>query len=141
MMSSSGGAGRMSASCLVAETVWKDIESTHKVNDDQLWTLVNCFPFLCVLFKSLLPRIVFLLKLFLVFMQHETSLHFLFGKNFEGATRIVDQRGVSKISAHPSGRFIFQCKHQLAARLAASLGSYAEVKVSDEELALLLSTI
>ncbi|XP_027937023.1 zinc finger SWIM domain-containing protein 7 isoform X2 [Vigna unguiculata] len=167
----------MSASCLVAETVWKDIESTHKVNDDQLWTLVNCFPFLCVLFKSLLPRIVFLLKLFLVFMQHETSLHFLFGKNFEGATRIVDQRGVSKISAHPSGRFIFQvrgesrrkeqylcfaenfcacysffydvvnrreqlcCKHQLAARLAASLGSYAEVKVSDEELALLLSTI
>ncbi|XP_027937048.1 zinc finger SWIM domain-containing protein 7 isoform X3 [Vigna unguiculata] len=142
MMSSSGGAGRMSASCLVAETVWKDIESTHKVNDDQLWTL-----------------------------------HFLFGKNFEGATRIVDQRGVSKISAHPSGRFIFQvrgesrrkeqylcfaenfcacysffydvvnrreqlcCKHQLAARLAASLGSYAEVKVSDEELALLLSTI
>ncbi|ESW20636.1 hypothetical protein PHAVU_005G003200 [Phaseolus vulgaris] len=105
------------------------------------------------------------------------SLHFLFGKNFEGATRIVDQRGVSKISAHPSGRFIFQvagesrrkeqylcfaenfcacysffydvvnrgeqlcCKHQLAARLAASLGSYAEVKVSDEELALLLSRI
>jgi len=36
---------------------------------------------------------------------------------------------------------MFQCKHQLAARLAASLGSYAEVKVSDEELALLLSTI
>ncbi|WVZ00545.1 hypothetical protein V8G54_026614 [Vigna mungo] len=110
-------------------------------------------------------------------MQHETSLHFLFGKNFEGATRIVDQRGVNKISAHPSGRFIFQvtgesrrkdqylcfaenfcachsffydvvnrgeqlcCKHQLAARLAASLGSYTEVNVSDEELALLLSRI
>ena len=35
----------------------------------------------------------------------------------------------------------FQCKHQLAARLAASLGSYVEVKVSDEELALLLSKI
>ncbi|XP_047162994.1 zinc finger SWIM domain-containing protein 7 isoform X2 [Vigna umbellata] len=105
------------------------------------------------------------------------TLHFLFGKNFEGATRIVDQRGVNKISAHPSGRFIFQvtgesrrkdqylcfaenfcachsffydvvnrgeqlcCKHQLAARLAASLGSYAEVNVSDEELALLLSRI
>ncbi|KAG5047733.1 hypothetical protein GLYMA_06G322800v4 [Glycine max] len=105
------------------------------------------------------------------------TLHFLFGKNFEGATRIVDQRGVSKISAHPSGRFIFQvtgesrrkdqylcfaenfcacysffydvvnrgeqlcCKHQLAARLAASLGSYVEVKVSDEELAVLLSKV
>ena len=36
---------------------------------------------------------------------------------------------------------VFQCKHQLAARLAASLGSYVEVKVSDEELALLLSRI
>ncbi|KAL2335811.1 hypothetical protein Fmac_010257 [Flemingia macrophylla] len=132
----------MSASSLVAETIWKEIESTRTVNDDQLWTL-----------------------------------HFLFGKNFEGAARIVDQRGVSKISAHPSGRFIFQvtgesrrkdhylcfaenfcacysffydvvnrgeqlcCKHQLAARLAVSLGSYAEAKVSDEELAVLLSKI
>ncbi|KAK7401477.1 hypothetical protein VNO78_12995 [Psophocarpus tetragonolobus] len=132
----------MSASSLVAEAIWKQIDSTHTVNDDQLWTL-----------------------------------HFLFGKNFEGATRIVDQRGVTKISAHPSGRFIYQvtgesrrkeqylcfaenfcacysffydvvnrgeqlcCKHQLAARLAASLGSYVEVKVSDEELAVLLSKI
>ncbi|CAJ1958515.1 unnamed protein product [Sphenostylis stenocarpa] len=109
--------------------------------------------------------------------RFQSCLHFLFGKNFEGATRIVDQRGVSKISAHPSGRFIFQvtgesrrkdqylcfaenfcgcysffydvvnkgeqlcCKHQIAARLAASLGSYVEVKVSDEELAMLLSKI
>ncbi|RHN65462.1 putative Zinc finger, SWIM-type [Medicago truncatula] len=132
----------MSASNLVADQVWKQIESTQTVNDDQLYIL-----------------------------------HFLFGKNFEGATRIVDQRGVKKISGDPSGRFIFQvtgesrkkdqylcfaenfcacysffydvvnrgeqlcCKHQLAARLAASLGSYVEVKVSDEELALLLSKI
>ncbi|CAI8598778.1 unnamed protein product [Vicia faba] len=132
----------MSASNLVAEKVWKEIESTHTVNDDQLYIL-----------------------------------HFLFGKNFEGATRIVDQRGVKRIFGEPSGRFIFQvtgesrkkdqylcfaenfcacysffydvvnrgeqlcCKHQLAARLAASLGSYIEVKVSDEELALLLSKI
>lgn len=36
---------------------------------------------------------------------------------------------------------VFQCKHQLAARLAASLGSYVEVKVSDEELAMLLSKV
>ncbi|XP_057453873.1 uncharacterized protein LOC130745566 [Lotus japonicus] len=132
----------MSASNLVAETIWKEIESTRTVSDDQFWTL-----------------------------------HFLFGKNFEGATRIVDQRGVKRISGHPSGRFIFQvtgesrrkdqylcfaehfcacysffydvvnrgeqlcCKHQLAARLAASLGSYVEVKVSDEELAMLLSKV
>jgi hypothetical protein len=35
----------------------------------------------------------------------------------------------------------FQCKHQLAARLAASLGACVEVKVSDEQLALLLSKL
>ncbi|XP_058722004.1 uncharacterized protein LOC131593515 [Vicia villosa] len=132
----------MSESNIVAEKVWKEIESTHTVNDDQLYIL-----------------------------------HFLFGKNFEGASRLVDQRGVKRISGEPSGRFIFQvtgesrkkdqylcfaenfcacysffydvvnrgeqlcCKHQLAARLAASLGSYVEVKVPDEELALLLSKI
>ncbi|RHN60146.1 hypothetical protein MtrunA17_Chr4g0022281 [Medicago truncatula] len=39
------------------------------------------------------------------------KLHFLFGKNFEGATRIVDQRGVKRISGNPSGRFIFQHRH------------------------------
>lgn len=34
-------------------------------------------------------------------------LHFLFGKNFERATRIVDQRGVRRVSGSPSGRFLF----------------------------------
>nr|KJB32284.1 hypothetical protein B456_005G233100 [Gossypium raimondii] len=63
----------MTASHLVAESVWKTIESTHSVNEEQL-----------------------------------SILHFLFGKNFERATRIVDQRGVKKISGEPSGRFIFQ---------------------------------
>ncbi|GAU16384.1 hypothetical protein TSUD_117330 [Trifolium subterraneum] len=112
----------MSASNLVADQVWKEIQSTHTVNEDQLYIL-----------------------------------HFLFGKNFEGATRIVDQRGVKRISGQPSGRLqgnpgkktsiyvllktFAPCKHQLAARLAASLGSYVEVKVADEELALLLSKI
>ncbi|KAJ6985208.1 zinc finger SWIM domain-containing protein 7 [Populus alba x Populus x berolinensis] len=102
------------------------------------------------------------------------SLHFLFGKNLERATKIVDQRGVKKISGQPSGRSIFQvvgesrrkeeyfcfpehycacysffydivnrgeqlcCKHQLAARLAAALGAFIDVNVSDEQLALLL---
>ncbi|XP_038903696.1 zinc finger SWIM domain-containing protein 7 [Benincasa hispida] len=132
----------MSASSLVAEAVWKQIESTRLVTDDQL-----------------------------------SILHFLFGKNFERATRIVDQRGVKKISGDPSTRSIFQvlgesrrkeeylcfpenfcacysffydivnrgeqlcCKHQLAARLATSLGACIEVKVSDEELAILLSNL
>ncbi|XP_022983263.1 uncharacterized protein LOC111481893 isoform X1 [Cucurbita maxima] len=63
----------MSASTLVAEAVWKQIESTRSVTDDQL-----------------------------------SILHFLFGKNFERATRIVDQSGVKKISGEPSGRSIFQ---------------------------------
>ncbi|KAK2664923.1 hypothetical protein Ddye_003497 [Dipteronia dyeriana] len=135
----------MSASGLVAESVWRSIESTRSelilltVTDEQL-----------------------------------SILHFLFGKNFERATRIVDQRGVKRISGEPSKRSIFQvvgelrrkeeyfcfaehycacysffydivnkgeqlcCKHQLAARLAAALGACVEVKVSDEQLVQLL---
>ncbi|KAM4093250.1 hypothetical protein ACB094_06G100600 [Castanea mollissima] len=132
----------MSASILVAEAVWKDIKSTCLVSNDQLSILL-----------------------------------FLFGKNFKRATRIVDQRGVKRISGEPSGWFIFQvvgeswrkeeyfcfaecycacylffydivnrgeqlcCKHQLATKLAASLGTCIEVKVSDEKLALLLSKL
>ncbi|BFG41988.1 hypothetical protein CerSpe_282620 [Prunus speciosa] len=132
----------MSAGSLVAEAVWKAIESTGSVTDDQL-----------------------------------SILHFVFGKNLERATRIVDQRGVKRVLGEPSGRSIFQvvgesrrkeeyfcfaehycacysffydivnrgeqlcCKHQLAARLAASLGACVEVKVSDEQLALLLSKL
>ncbi|XP_038682341.1 zinc finger SWIM domain-containing protein 7 isoform X2 [Tripterygium wilfordii] len=134
----------MSASSLVAETVWKSIDSSRSgtVTEEQL-----------------------------------SILNFLFGKNFERATKIVDQRGVKKISGEPSGRSVFQvvgesrrkeeylcfpehycacysffydivnrgeqlsCKHQLAARLAASLGICIEVKVPDEQLAQLLSTI
>ena len=37
--------------------------------------------------------------------------------------------------------FPCKCKHQLAARLAACLGACVEVKVSDEQLALLLSKL
>ncbi|KZV41183.1 Phosphatase 2C family protein [Dorcoceras hygrometricum] len=102
-------------------------------------------------------------------------LHFLFGKNFERATRIVDQRGVKRISGVPSGRSIFQvvgesrrkeeylcyaehycacysffydvvnrgeqlcCKHQLAARLAATTEACVDFEVSDVDLAFLLS--
>ncbi|KAL9417748.1 hypothetical protein AB3S75_040689 [Citrus x aurantiifolia] len=132
----------MSASSLVAESVWKSIESTRSVTEDQL-----------------------------------SILHFLFGKNIERATRIVDQRGVRRISGEPSGRSIFKvvgesrrkeeylcfaenycacysffydilnkgeqlcCKHQLAARLASALGACVEVNVSDEQLALLLAKL
>ncbi|XP_010028385.1 zinc finger SWIM domain-containing protein 7 [Eucalyptus grandis] len=132
----------MSASMAVADSVWKTMESTRSVTNEQL-----------------------------------SILHFLFGKNLERATRILDQRGVKRISGEPSGRFIFQvvgesrrkeeylcfpehycgcysffydivnrgeqlcCKHQLAARLAESLGACTEVRVSDEQLAVLLSNL
>ncbi|WOL01689.1 zinc finger SWIM domain-containing protein 7 isoform X1 [Canna indica] len=39
--------------------------------------------------------------------DHLSILHFLFGKNLERATRIVDQGGVRKVSASPSGRSLF----------------------------------
>ncbi|PSS02660.1 Zinc finger SWIM domain-containing protein [Actinidia chinensis var. chinensis] len=130
------------SSSLIAETMWRDIESTRSVTDEQL-----------------------------------SILHFLFGKNLERAARIVDLRGVKRISGEPSGRSIFQvvgesrrkeeyfcfaehycacysffydivnrgeqlcCKHQLAARLAASLGACVDVKVSDKQLAVLLSKL
>ncbi|KAL7125252.1 hypothetical protein ABFS83_14G104600 [Erythranthe nasuta] len=132
----------MSTSNLVAESVWRAIGSTRSVTDDQL-----------------------------------SILHFIYGKNFERAVRIFDQRGVKMISGFPSGRSIFQvvgesrrkeeymcfaehycgcysffydivnrgeelcCKHQLAARLAASTGTCIDAKVSDEEFALLLSKL
>ncbi|XP_004289733.1 PREDICTED: zinc finger SWIM domain-containing protein 7 [Fragaria vesca subsp. vesca] len=132
----------MSASGLVAEAVWKAIESAGSVTHEQL-----------------------------------SMLHFLFGKNLERATRIMDQRGVKRIFGEPSGRSIFQvvgesrrkeeyfcfaehycacysffydivnrgeqlcCKHQLAARLSAALGTCTDEKVADDQLALLLSNL
>ncbi|GMN37725.1 hypothetical protein TIFTF001_007057 [Ficus carica] len=89
-------------------------------------------------------------------------LIFLFGKNFERAIRIVDQKGVVGESKRKEEYFCFPehfcacysfyydivikaeqpcCKHQLAARLAASLKSCIEVEASDEQLALLLSKL
>ncbi|CAD5185092.1 unnamed protein product [Musa acuminata subsp. burmannicoides] len=39
--------------------------------------------------------------------DHLSILQFLFGRNLERATRIVDQGGVRKVSAAPSGRSFF----------------------------------
>ncbi|KAI4367584.1 hypothetical protein MLD38_023306 [Melastoma candidum] len=66
-------------------------------------------------------------------------LHFLFGKSIQKAAKM-----------HYCGCYSFFydvvnrgeqlcCKHQLAARLASSLGSCAVVNVPDDQLALLLS--
>ncbi|XP_027112605.1 uncharacterized protein [Coffea arabica] len=144
----------MNTSSLVAEAAWKEIES----RGSDVYTC-DC--------ESGQSRMI----------SSQRELHFLFGKNLEKATRIVDQRGVKRISGEPSGRSIFQvlgesrrkeeylcfpehycacysffydvvnrgeqlcCKHQLAARLAASLGACIDVKIPDEELALLLSKL
>lgn len=86
------------------------------VNDDQLYMWVYCFPLIYLIFGFFLFHSIRLLlyfefeiwNLFLLLVSKKPSLHFLFGKNFEGATRIVDQRGVKRISGYPSGRFIFQ---------------------------------
>ncbi|XP_022762135.1 zinc finger SWIM domain-containing protein 7-like [Durio zibethinus] len=100
-----------------------------------------------------------------VIEERLSILHFLFGKNFEKATRIAYQRGIKKISGEPTGRSILQivgesrrkeeyfcfaenncacysffydiCKHRLAARFAGSLGACIEVKVSDEQLSII----
>ncbi|KAJ0963460.1 hypothetical protein J5N97_028582 [Dioscorea zingiberensis] len=131
-----------SVSAALASTLWNQIKSTRSVSDDQL-----------------------------------AILHFLYGKNLERATRIVDQGGVRRVSGTPSGRFLFlvvgeskrkeeyicfpdhhctcysffydivnrgeqlSCKHQIAARLADAVGVHAEVTVSDEHLALMLSKL
>ncbi|KAH0940764.1 hypothetical protein HID58_000401 [Brassica napus] len=144
--------GKMSVTLLVADTVWSNIESTGSVTEEQL-------------------------SVSLSLLYSGYRLHLLFGKNLEKATRIIDKRGVKKISGLPSGRSIFQvvgesqkreeylcfpgdycgcysffydvvsrgeqqcCKHQLAARLAFSLGAYSEIEVSDEHLAVMLSKI
>ncbi|XP_071930935.1 uncharacterized protein [Coffea arabica] len=144
----------MNTSSLVAEAAWKEIESRGS----------DVYACDCESGQSRMT-------------SSQRELHFLFGKNLEKATRIVDQRGVKRISGEPSGRSIFQvlgesrrkeeylcfpehycacysffydvvnrgeqlcCKHQLAARLAASLGACIDVKIPDEELALLLSKL
>ncbi|KAJ0088278.1 hypothetical protein Patl1_33238 [Pistacia atlantica] len=46
---------------------------------------------------------------FIILIEDQLStLYFLFGKNLEKATRIVDQMGVKTISGEPSSWFIFQ---------------------------------
>ncbi|KAL5563239.1 hypothetical protein UlMin_032986 [Ulmus minor] len=68
----------MSASHLMVETIWKGIESTGSMIDEEL----------SILLKWVLTFGAFCFK---------SSLHFLFGKNFPRATRILDQRGIKRV--------------------------------------------
>eukprot|EP00897_Mesotaenium_endlicherianum_P006574 jgi/Mesen1/5945/ME000301S05080 len=67
--------------------------------------------------------------------QYDLRLKLFFDKNLERALEILDIGGVLKLSAEPSGRAVFKCKHQLAARLSQVLQCCPEVKVSDATLA------
>ncbi|KAG0479286.1 hypothetical protein HPP92_009985 [Vanilla planifolia] len=40
--------------------------------------------------------------------DHLAILHFLFGKNLERATTIVDQSGIGRVFGKPSGRVVFK---------------------------------
>ncbi|WJX30531.1 hypothetical protein P8452_19058 [Trifolium repens] len=118
----------MSASNLVADEVWKEIESTHTVNDDQLYILHFLFGVKKI---SGQPSGRFIFQV--TGESRKKDQYLCFAENFCACYSFfydVVNRGEQLC-----------CKHQLAARLAASLGSYVEVKVSDEELALLLSKI
>ncbi|XP_064942627.1 uncharacterized protein LOC135624667 isoform X2 [Musa acuminata AAA Group] len=97
--------------------------------------------------------------------DHLSILQFLFGRNLERATRIVDQGGVRKVVGESKRKeeyicfpehhctcysFFYDvvnrgeqlcCKHQIAARLAEAVGEVMEVEVSDEQLATMLSKL
>ncbi|OMO65796.1 hypothetical protein COLO4_30985 [Corchorus olitorius] len=64
----------------------------------------------CLFFKisSELKALAKSVDSYIVFKTEQLCLRFLFGKNFERATMIVDQKGVKKISGEPSSRSIFQ---------------------------------
>ncbi|KAH1248284.1 hypothetical protein GmHk_06G018002 [Glycine max] len=143
----------MSASSLVAEAVWKEIESTHSVNDDQLWTSVFWSP--CKMKPVCISCLARTLREPLELSTKEVSARYLLtpveGLSFrlqgnpEEKTSICVLLKIFALVIRSSMMLSTEennfCKHQLAARLAASLGSYVEVKVSDEELAVLLSKV
>uniref|UniRef100_A0A7N1A7V3 SWIM-type domain-containing protein n=1 Tax=Kalanchoe fedtschenkoi TaxID=63787 RepID=A0A7N1A7V3_KALFE len=130
----------MSASLAAADAVWKEIESTRSVTDDQLSTL----HFLFGKNTERAARIV-----------DQGGVKRISG---EPSGRCIFQvTGESKrkeeyycFPEHYCACYAFFydivsrgeqlcCKHQLAARLASATGACVEVKVSDEQLALLLS--
>ncbi|KAE9447126.1 hypothetical protein C3L33_20982, partial [Rhododendron williamsianum] len=98
-----------SRSILVAESVWRDIESTRS--------------------GSFIPPFI----LFVMGESRTKEEYFCFAEHYCACYSFfydIVNRGEQLC-----------CKHQLAARLAASLGACVDVKVSDKQLALLLSKL
>ncbi|CAM8901499.1 unnamed protein product [Rhodiola kirilowii] len=130
----------MSASTAVADAVWKEIESSRSVTNDQLSVLHFLFGKnmeraarivdqggVKRISGELTGRCIFQVvgeskrkEEYYCFPEHYCACYSFFYD--------IVSRGEQLC-----------CKHQLAARLAAAVGACVEVKVSDEQLALLLS--
>ncbi|XP_021618543.1 zinc finger SWIM domain-containing protein 7 isoform X5 [Manihot esculenta] len=106
----------MSASSLVAESLWKTIEST-------LTGLILFYWWLVAVTEDQLSMLV-------VAESQRKEEYFCFPEQYCACYSFfydIVNRGEQLC-----------CKHQLAARLAAALGTCVNVRVSDEQLALLL---
>ncbi|KAL3638494.1 hypothetical protein CASFOL_017865 [Castilleja foliolosa] len=132
----------MSTSSLVAESVWKAIESTRLVTDDQLSILYFIYG------KNLDKAMRIFDQRGVKRIYGEPSGRSIF--QVVGESRRKEEYMCFAEHYCACYSFFYDivnrgeelcCKHQLAARLAASIGSCIEVKVCDEELALLLSKL
>ncbi|KAI3675339.1 hypothetical protein L1987_84928 [Smallanthus sonchifolius] len=131
-----------SVSLLVAETIWSEIQSTHSVTDDQL-------SILHILFGKNLERATRIVdqrgvkkilgepsgrSIFQVIGESRRKEEYLcFPEHYCACYSFfydIVNRGEQLC-----------CKHQLAARVAVSLGTCVDVKVSDEQLAHLLANL
>ncbi|GAB2292147.1 hypothetical protein Dimus_026398 [Dionaea muscipula] len=130
------------ASNLVAETVWRSIESTHSVTDEQLAILHFLFG------KNLERAIRIVEQMGVTRISSQPSCRAIF--QVVGESRTKEEYFCFPEHYCACYSFFYDivnrgeqlcCKHQLAARLAASLGACVDVKVPDDELALLLSQL
>ncbi|XP_059292042.1 uncharacterized protein LOC132045466 [Lycium ferocissimum] len=132
----------ITASALVAEKVWKDMQSTHSVSDEQL-------SILHLLFGKNLERATRIVdqrgvkrmlgepsgcSIFQVVGESKRKEEYLcFASDYCGCYSFfydIVNRGEQLC-----------CKHQLAARLSSSLGTCIDVNMSDHDLALILSQL
>lgn len=70
-----------------------------------------------------------------VLEAHLQSLSFLFDKNLSRAFDILEKGGVICFVGEQSRRVVFQCKHQLAARMAQALRRCKITELPDHLLA------
>ncbi|KAI4375955.1 hypothetical protein MLD38_013764 [Melastoma candidum] len=138
----SGSGGSSSSSKEVANSIWEEIESAHTVTDHQLSVLHFLFG------KNLQKAAKMVDQRCVKKIAGEPSGRFVF--QVVGESRRKEE--YLCFPEHYCGCYSFFydvvnrgeqlcCKHQLAARLASSLGSCEVVNVPDDQLALLLSNL